>query len=149
MIMFGKMKLQLINHLFSSGNKKTSEKILLRSFKNIQKTSKKPHKKILQLAVVNSLVMFRVVSLRSKKKRGKKRKILEIPLFIHNNLKRISWTLKFIVIYSKKQSVHQFHEKLKQEIVNSSKNRGNLIDKKIESNKDILIRQKLFEYYRW
>ena len=52
MIMFRQMKLQLINHLFSSGNKKTSEKIL-------------------QLAIVNSLVMFRVVSLRSKKEREK------------------------------------------------------------------------------
>jgi len=149
MIMFKKVKLQLINHLCRSGKKKTSEKILLRSFKNIQKTSKKSHKKILQLSVVNSLAMFRIISLKSKKKRGKKRKILEIPLFIYNDVKRISWTLKFIVISSKNQSTHQFYKKLKQEIMYCSKNKGNLINEKLENNKNILIKQKLFEYYRW
>jgi len=74
MIIFKKIKIQLINHLLNSGNKKTSEKLLLKSFKNIQKTSKKSYKEILQLAVVNSLVIFRIVLLRSKKKKRKNKK---------------------------------------------------------------------------
>ena len=41
---------KLINHLMKNGKKKTSEKVLLKSFKDLQKKSKKKPIKVVKLA---------------------------------------------------------------------------------------------------
>ena len=69
-----KIKLKLINHLLKNGNKKTCEKILLKSLKNIQKNSLKSYKKVLKIAIINSASVFRITKLKQKKRKKKKRK---------------------------------------------------------------------------
>jgi len=68
------IKNKLINHIMVNGNKKTSEKILLKSFKNLQKDSQKQSKKIFQLAIINSTPIFKLHIHKIKKKRKKKNK---------------------------------------------------------------------------
>ena len=66
------LKSKLLNHVMISGNKKTSEKILLKSFKKLQKDSQKQSKKILQLAIINATPIFKFYKYTRKKKRKNK-----------------------------------------------------------------------------
>jgi len=61
------MRNKFLNHLIKNGNKKTCEIILLKSFKSLQKNSKKCYKRIFKLAVVNSTPIFRIIVLKKKK----------------------------------------------------------------------------------
>lgn len=142
-----KIKSKLLNHLLKNGNKKTCENILLKSFKTIQKNSLKSYKKVIKIAIVNSASIFRIIKLKQKKR--KKKSVKEIPKFIFNNFERISWSLKIILTYSKKQNANTFYKKLKQEIIINSKNKGSAIDKKIDLHKQILPKKRLLLYFRW
>ena len=53
-----KIKNKITNHLMLNGKKKTSEKILLKSFKELQKYSKKQSKKLIKLALIFSTPNF-------------------------------------------------------------------------------------------
>lgn len=142
-----KIKLKLINHLLKNGNKQTCENILLKSLKNIQKDSLKSYKKVLKIAITNSASIFRIIKLKQKKR--KKKSVKEIPAFILNNFERISWSLKVILTYSKKQNANNFYKKLKQEIIINSKNKGNSVDQKTDLHKQILPKKRLLLYFRW
>jgi ribosomal protein S7 len=142
-----KIKLKLINHLLKNGNKKTCENLLLKSLKDIQKNSLKSYKKIFKIAIINSSTIFRIVKL--KKKKRKKKSVKEIPTFIFNNYERISWSLKVILTYTKKQNANSFYKKLKQEIIIDSKHKGNSVDKKTDLHKQILPKKRLLLYFRW
>jgi len=88
--MKNKLKTKFLNHLLRNGNKKTCEGVLLKCFKNLQKSSNKSHKKIFKLAVINSTPVFRLIVLKNKKTRKKNRKSKEIPKLITKNSERIS-----------------------------------------------------------
>lgn len=88
--MKNKSKVKFLNFLLRNGNKKTCESILLKCFKNLQKSSNKCHKKIFKLALVNSTPVFRIIVLKNKKIRKKNRQLKEIPKLITKNLERIS-----------------------------------------------------------
>jgi len=142
-----KLRLKLISHLLKNGNKKTCENVLLKSFKNIQKSSSKSCKKLVKTAVINSASLFRIVKLKQKK--GKKKGVKEIPTYIFNNFERISWSLKAILTSSKNQNANHFYKKLKQEILLNSKNKGGSVDKKINLHEQILPKKRLFLYFKW
>ena len=143
-----KIKLKLINHLLKSGNKTTCESILIKSFKDIQKSSLKSHKKVVKIAIINSSSTFRIVKLKEKK-RKKKKSVKEIPTFILSYFERISWSLKVILTYSKKQSENNFYKKLKQEIIINSKHEGNAIDTKVDQHKQVFAKKRLLLYFKW
>lgn len=143
-----KIKNKLINYLMTNGNKSTCENILLKSFKTLQKASKKPHKNIFKLAIINSTSVFRIFQLKQKK-RKKKKKAKEIPVFISNNSERISWALKFLSQTTKKKSTTRFYNNLKQEIILSAQNEGDTPKIKTEIHKQIIAQKRLFLYYRW
>ena len=84
-----------------------------------------------------------------KQKKRKKKNVKEVPAFIFNNFERVSWSLKIILTSSKKQNSNNFYKKLKKEIITNSKNKGNVIDKKTELNKQILLKKRLFINFRW
>lgn len=140
----------LINHLIRNGNKKTCETVLLKSFKNIQKFCKKPHKTLLKLSIIKSTSTFRLIQLKNKKrKKNKIKNSKEIPLFISSNYKRISWALKYILETTKKKTANKFYKNLKQEIISSSQNEGDSTKIKTNLHKQIITRKRLFLYFRW
>ena len=81
------LKNKIINHLILNGKKETGEKILLKSFKELQKSSKKQPKKLIKLALIFSTPIFKIYKITIKKKKKKLKKFL--PLLIQKKLKNL------------------------------------------------------------
>ena len=142
-----KLKKKLLNYIFKSGRKQTSEKILTKSFKFIQKAQKKSHCEIAKLAILNSTPMFRVIKLRNK--RRKKKSIKEIPAFLSNYTYRTSWGLKYLVKTSTMKMSSVFSNQLKHEILSNATSEGDAVIFKNEVENKVLPKKKYFRYYRW
>jgi ribosomal protein S7 len=141
------IKSKIISHLLVNGEKKTSENSLLKSFKELQKQSNKSTKKLVQLAIVYSLPIFKLHKMTQKKKRRKQ--VREIPAFILNEKARISLAIKFIIASVKKKTADHFHVKLKHEILLNSQNKGDAAVVKNELQKQVLLKKRFFRFYRW
>jgi ribosomal protein S7 len=141
-------KNKLINHIMINGNKKTSEKILLKSFKKLQKDSQKQSKKIFQLAIINSTPIFKLHIFKIKKKR--KKRIKEIPAFITNKYTRISLAIKLILSkISENKRLNNFFNEFKKEILLTSQQKGTIVESKNNLQKQVLLKKHLFAFYRW
>jgi small subunit ribosomal protein S7 len=143
------IKNKFINHLLIKGKKSKSEKIVLKSFKTLQTKSKKSSKKLLQLALVFNTPVFKTNTITQKKKKKKKEKTKIIPAFIYKRSSRVSFGIRFIVTTAKKNRNHHFFEKLPNEILLSSQNKSNAIERKKETQKQVFLNRHLFKYYRW
>lgn len=142
------VKTKLLNHLTKNGEKKTSEKILFKSLKKLQKDSNKPAKDVLKTALVLSTPVFKVHVIENKKQRKKNRKIKKIPYFIVNNNSRISLAIKFIMKSINNKS-KPLYSKLQNEILLTSQQKGDSINFKKELQKQVLINKKYFNFYKW
>lgn len=140
------IKKKFINHLMINGKKNTSEKIILQSFKELQKISLKKTNDLIKLAVIYSIPIFKLNIIRNKK--SKKRKFKEVPSFISNNSYRISLAIKFIIatINDKKENIKN---KLTKEIILCSQQKGNTVLAKNNLQKNILLKKKFLNFYRW
>lgn len=145
------IKNKFTNHIMLSGRKQNSEKNLLKSFKKFQQSSKKQTKKIFQLALIYSTPIFKLHENSNKKlKKRKRSKIRSIPAFMPKPLTRISLGIKYIldnIVRKKTQNV--FYNKLYQEILLTSKTKGNNLEIKKETQKKTLLNKRYFKYYRW
>jgi len=143
-----KLKEKILNHIFKNGKKKTSEKILTKSFKTIQKSQKKSHSEIMKLSIINSTPTFRVIKLKNNR-RKKKKSIKEIPAFLSTYMFRSSWALKYIVTNSNKKTSNIFYNQLKDETLLNAKHEGNAVKLKNELQNQALQKKKYFRHYRW
>ena len=142
------MKNKFVNHLTKHGKKETCEKIILKSFKKIQKKQRKPHKKVIKLAIMNSAPIFRIIKL--KKKIRKKKQVKEIPKFVNNMHERIAWSLKILTQTTRKSKVKEnFSTKLTDELLLNAKNKSESVSLKTELHKQALTKKHLFLYFRW
>lgn len=145
-----KIENKIINHIMIDGKKKTSEKLFLKSFKQLQTNSKKQTKKILQLCLINATPIFKLHQSSNKKVKKKKRKIRLMPVFINTMLNRLSLGIKFIIKnIRKKNSTTYFYNKLAQEILLLSENKGLILDTTKENCKKILLNKRYTKHYRW
>jgi ribosomal protein S7 len=143
-----RIKNKLINHITRNGNKKTSEKILLKSFKKLQKDSLKQSKKILQLALINSTAVFKLNTYKLKKK--KKSNLKEIPTFISNTDTRTSLAIKHILNKkTKDKNINKFFLEFKKEILLTSQQKGSIIESKTNIQKQIPQKKRFFAFYKW
>ena len=142
------IKNKIVNHLTLNGNKRTSEKVLTKCVKEIQKESKKSSKKIIQLAIVNVTPIFKVNKISNKKRKKKKTKIKEIPSFISSSNPRVSFSIKLILLYLRKKKA-KASMIIKNEIIQSLKNEGTSIQAKDELQKKALLNKRYLSYYRW
>jgi ribosomal protein S7 len=140
---------KLINHITLNGEKKTSEKILLKSFKTLQKYSTKQTNEILKLAIINSTSTFKLHKISNKKRKKKNRKVREIPSFISKPDFRTSLSLRFILYSMSKRKSSNFYFKFKEEILLAAKAKSNSVLIKTELQKQILVNKRFFRYYRW
>jgi small subunit ribosomal protein S7 len=141
------IKSKIINHLMLDGRKKTSEKILLKSFKELQKYSKKQPKKLVELAIIFSTPIFKIHKIMNKKR--KKKNIKEIPTLITTKKARISLAIKFILNTLKNKRSNSFYLEFHKEILTHMKNEGSAIQVKNETQKQALLKKHFFSYYRW
>jgi ribosomal protein S7 len=143
------IKSKIINHVMADGRKKTSENILLKSTKKLQKHSKKQLKKIVQLAVINSTPIFKLHKFENKKRKKRNRKIREIPAFVANSLSRSSAAVKLVLSSIEKNKAKNFYIKLNQELLLSAQGKGATIDLKNSLQKQVVLKKRFFTYYRW
>ena len=143
--MFTKDK--ITNHLTKKGKKTKSEKILNKSIKELQKNSKKQTKRLIQLSLLLSSVIFNIQTIKNKKNR--KQKIRIKPTFIANQNKRFSFAIKLIVLTARKNYTNCFHNQLKDEFFSTAQFKSHLIKTKKDLEKQALKEKHLFKYYRW
>jgi ribosomal protein S7 len=74
------IKNKFINHLTIKGKKSQSEKIIYKTLKALQKTSKKPLKKLIQLALVANAPVFKLNTITKKKERKKNKNRVSFQL---------------------------------------------------------------------
>jgi ribosomal protein S7 len=133
-----------------NGEKKTSEKLFLQSFKELQKNSSKETRELIKLALLNTTPIFKLHKIKNKKL--KKNKIKEIPSFIANRQSKVSLAIKFILKSVKKKS-ENFYKKFKEELLLNSQNKGDAVKIKDDLQEQILqikmTNKRYFKFYRW
>lgn len=141
------IKTKVINQIMMGGKKTISEKILLKGFKELNKSSKKQIKKLVQLRIFLSTPTFKLHTSVNKKKR--KKKVFETPTFIPNNQSRSSLSIKFILLSAKNKTTGNFYNKLKKEILTFLEQKEFVNELKNEVQKKVLAKKSYFRYYRW
>lgn len=142
------IKNKITNHLMSHGNKKTCEKIFLKSLKELQKNSSKQSKELVKLAIIFSTPTFKLHEMTNNKLKKRNRKTKKIPSFISNKKSRTSLAIKFILSTIKKKS-NPFYTKLNQEILLNAQNKGEAINIKNDIQKQVMFNKHFFLFYRW
>ena len=142
------IKKKIINHIMKNGEKNTSEKVLLQSFKELQKKSPKQTKELIKIALINSTPIFKLNKIQNKKLKKKKRKVKEIPLFITSKLSRVSLAIKFILKSVNKRS-ELFYKAFNSQLFLNSQNKGEAIVFKNEVQKKVLLNKRYFNFFKW
>jgi ribosomal protein S7 len=141
---------KLINHITLNGKKETGEKNIIKSIKNLQKSSFKKTSEIVKLALIYSTPIFKIHKIKNKKKKKKNQKIKEIPGFIKDQKARISLAIKFILQNIKKKEKNNiFYEKFTKEILLNATSKSNSIQFKNELQKNVLTKKRYLFFYRW
>jgi|SRR5210317_673659 len=142
------LKTKIVNSFMINGEKKTSEKILLKSLKSLQKSTKKNYKEVLQLFIINSTSTFKLNEQVVKK--GKRKVTKSTPSFILSDSLRISTSLKSIKkVIGKKKRSGSFYSQLSEEILSSAALNGQVIEKKNDLQKQILLNKRYLSKFRW
>ena len=143
-----KLKEKVLNHILYKGQKKTSEKIIKKSLKSIQKIQERPHNDIIKLAIINSTPMFRIIKLKNSRRR-KKKQTKEVPAFLSTYTFRASWSLKYLTKTLNKREDRTFVKNFNNEIMLDAKHQGNAVRLKNELQEQALKKKKYFRNYRW
>ncbi len=138
------IKNKIINSMLTNGRKSMFEKIVLKSLKELQKSSNKQAKKLIQLSIIASLPVLKINTFKHKKSK----KIKQISSFIQTKNAKISLAIKFILNNIQKEN-YKFFTKFKHEIFLNFQFKSNSIELKNELQKQALIKKRyLINYYR-
>lgn len=141
-------KNKIVNVFMKNGKKHTSEKILLKSSKLIQKSSRKNFKNLAQLAIINTTSAFKLNEQVMKK--GKRKSTKVTPSFIVNDSLRVMTALKFIknTVQKKKNSISSC-KNLSNEILASSLLKSQSIEQKTKLQTQILLNKRYLSKFKW
>jgi ribosomal protein S7 len=142
------LKQKLTNAIMKHGKKKTAEKILIKSLKLIQKSSKKNHKTLIKESIINATPTFKIN--KQSRKRGKRKIEKEIPAFIKKDSLRTVLSVNFLVSASlKNNELNNFYKKMTQEILETSFQKSKSIEQKTEMQKQVLMQKRYLLKFRW
>lgn len=142
------LKNKMVNVFMRNGNKHISEKMLLKSSKLLQKSSKKNFQHLVQLAVINTTSTFKLSEQVMKKGKRKSKKVT--PSFIIKDSLRIMTSLKCIkTTVCKSKSSVDLHENLAKEILAFSSLKGQLIEQKTKLQTQILLNKRYLSKFKW
>jgi len=141
-------KNKIVNVFMKNGKKHTSEKILLKSSKFLQKSSKKSFQNIVQLAIINTTSAFKLNEQVMKKGKRKSKKVT--PSFIIKDSLRIMTALKFLrnTVQKNKNSTN-FYKNLANEILASSSLKSQSIEQKTKLQTQILLNKRYLSKFKW
>ena len=129
----------VIRSTIMNGNKETSEIILQKAFKHIQKVNNKSNLNILKSFLMNSQIILDI-----KKKESRN----PIPFFLSNKYnERLRVCLKQIISRIRKKKSPMFLS-LSEEIIDVSEKKGPFIDFKNNLHKETFLKKKS-AHYRW
>ena len=137
-----------INVLMNNGQKKTSEKILLKSLKSLQRLNKKESKKIIQQSITDLALVFKTKNQITK--RGKRKILKNINTILINEDVRMISSLKLL-----KSSILlnnnnlKFYQKLTQEILLTVVDSSKSFEKKKELQKQLFLNKRYLANFRW
>ena len=136
---FFSIKNIVIRSIIIDGNKETSENILQKAFKYIQKSNNKSNINLLKSFFINSQLILNI-----KKKESRN----PIPFFLFNrHNERLKLCLKQIILrVRKKKSPTSLS--LSEEIINISEKRSSFLDFKNNLHKETFLKKKS-AHYRW
>jgi ribosomal protein S7 len=141
-------KNKIVNIFMKNGKKHTSEKILIKSSKLLQKSSKKNFQNLVQLAIINTTSAFKLNEQVMKKGKRKSKKVT--PLFIVKDSLRIMTALKFIrSTVQKNKSSTNFYRNLANEILASSSLKSQSIEQKTKLQTQILLNKRYLSKFKW
>jgi ribosomal protein S7 len=141
-------KNKIVNIFMKNGKKHTSEKILIKSSKLLQKSSKKNFQNLDQLAIINTTSAFKLNEQVMKKGKRKSKKVT--PLFIVKDSLRIMTALKFIrSTVQKNKSSTNFYRNLANEILASSSLKSQSIEQKTKLQTQILLNKRYLSKFKW
>jgi len=131
-----------------NGKKRTGEKILLKSSKLLQKSSKKNFQTLVQLAIINTTSAFKINEQVMKKGKRKSKKIT--PSFIVKDSLRIMTALKFIKsTVQKNKSSTNFYKNLASEVLASFSSKSQSIEQKTKLQTQILLNKRYLSKFKW
>jgi len=141
------LKEKLIKNTIKNGKKHTVEKNITKCFKKIQLGLNKKLKDIIKLSIRNSTPLFKLHKFEIKK--GKRKKLREVPGFILYKISRNSAAIKNMLI-NIKTGKKKLKDNLQKELILNAKNNSesNSISKKIELNSKISSYSHLFKYFK-
>lgn len=141
-----KVKDKILNHLLRDGRKKTSEKILLQGFKELQRLSKKRSTKLIELAIICSMPIFKIH--KHEKNKRKKKDIREVPTLVESKKARVSLAIKLILKGLKSKKLNCSYVKFHNEIFSAAKGEGFAVQVKNEVHKQGLSKKFSFYYQK-
>lgn len=137
------LKENILNQIMTNGNKRTSEKVFIKTLKLLQKMEKdKNFEILLKTSFVNSSPTLYIKKIQRKRKRT-----TEFPYLLNSKLK-LFYAIKFLILNSKKRKIESFYKNFNQELINSSKKISQTFKQKVEIHKDGFAKRK-FANYRW
>lgn len=139
------IKIKLLNNIILTGNKRTCEKLILTSFKLLQKKEKKNHKTVFKAALISTLPF---ITIKQQIVNKKKRTYKEYPLITVNKT-RINTAIKQMKLNSNKNLEKiNFYKKFNKELLLSSQNQSYSVINKEELYKVSFLKKKQANY-RW
>lgn len=139
------IKNKILNSLMCKGKKQVSEKILIKSLKQLHSVSIKWFQKILKLFLILTITSFNLYQIK-KKRFNKNSKVFKI---LKTNYSWVFLAIKFILKYLKVIELKKHFVQLCQEFYLNAWNKGIVLSKKIIKQKKVLLNKKKFFYYRW
>lgn len=137
------LKQNIFNRVMLNGNKHTSENLVYKSLKKLQKTNKKKNfKEVLIVGLINSSPIVFLKHIKRKRKRN-----IEFP-FLLAIKNRTSYGIKFIITQSNKSKQESFYKKFALELLDSSKSISQTVKKKKSFHQEAFLKKK-FSNYRW
>jgi len=138
-------KFKLINFLLKKGKKQSAEKILLNSFKLLQKDNIKNINILLKSALINSAPILNVKTLKSARKQNKQ---ILIPVFL-SKINRVLFSMKSLTENSKiLNGSSSICENMKTEVLHSSLEQSKTVKTKKTIHKSAY-QNYTTAHYRW
>lgn len=134
--------------LLKNGKKNTAEKICYKSIKTMQSKINKPTGIVFKLAVTNTTQLYKIH--RFEQKKGKRKKIKEVPGFILLKSGRNSLAVKKIVLETKKSATNKFFLAFEKTVTTQAKNitESALNSQRSDLNKQAQKYNNLFKYFK-
>jgi len=141
------IKNYLINSILKCGKKELSEKILLKTFKELQRTTKINTKNLIKLAIIKTISIVEIKKLKKKKKFSNNGLNKVIP-FVRKKKYRIFLSIKAITKQQSLPKMTNYSLYLKQKIIDSATQSMNQNNVKLELSREAFLKKK-FVHYRW